>query len=490
VPITAIPRGLRGDEECFRALSGTRTDIDVLLITANPQGARAIGKALAKRRGDSFQVRHMSRLPKDLAWLRAGASDVILLDLALPDLQAISPLSRLLAAAPQLPILVFGGADGDNRARRAVARGAADHLPRSQLDSYSLTRALRSVVGRKATEEALFLETQRAQVTLDAIGDAVLSVDVAGRVLCVNSVAERMTGWTREEAKGQPLEEVFRIVDETTRAPPARNPMLAVERDEAVGLAADSVLLRRDGVHTPIEDSALPIHGAGGDMMGTVIVFRDVGDSPEAKARMSHLAQHDFLTGLPNPVLLNDRITQAIALARRNANQLAVLFMDLDGFKSINDALGHDVGDELLQSVARRLEACVRGSDSVSRRGGDEFVVLLSQIAHAEHAAQSAAKIIAAVAAAHRIGGNERTVTASIGIATYPQDGADAETLLKAADVAMYQAKAGGRNQYRFFGPAMAIGRAGRPLLPPAGVTPWPLGPRPRGRAAGRQGPC
>jgi diguanylate cyclase (GGDEF)-like protein len=180
------------------------------------------------------------------------------------------------------------------------------------------------------------------------------------------------------------------------------------------------------------------------------MVFRDVSASRKVIAKMSHLAQHDFLTDLPNPVLLDDRIAQAIALARRHDKQFAVMFMDLDRFKEINDSLGHDTGDKLLQSVALRLKACVRGSDSVSRKGGDEFVVLLSEIAHAQHAVRSVEKIIAAVTATHLIAGRELRVTASIGISIYPLDGKDAQTLLKAADAAMYQAKAGGRNQYRF----------------------------------------
>jgi diguanylate cyclase (GGDEF)-like protein len=178
------------------------------------------------------------------------------------------------------------------------------------------------------------------------------------------------------------------------------------------------------------------------------MVFHDASQSRAITERMSHLAQHDFLTDLPNPVLLNDRITQAIATARRYGKQLAVLFMDLDHFKRINDSLGHAVGDELLQSVARCLKACVRSSDAVSRKGGDEFVVLLSEITHVDQAARSADKMIAAVAAVRHLAGHELRVTASIGISLFPADGADAETLLKAADAAMYQAKKNGRNRY------------------------------------------
>jgi len=426
-------------------------DTHVLLITADADNARAVGQALAGERDAAFHLECMSTLPADLGWLRHGKTTVVLLDLLLPDVRGIGALDSLLAAAPQIPVLVFGGEGDEVLGRQAVQRGAQDYLPRSHLDGYSLPRALRTAIERKAAEEALFLEKERAQVTLDSIGDAVLSTDAAGHVTYLNSVAESLLGWSRGEASGRPLGEVLRVVDGTTREPSGRNPMkLAMTGDKSVGLAANSVLVRRDGAEIPIEDSAAPIHGRDGAVIGAVMVFHDVSASREVMAKMSHLAQHDFLTDLPNPVLLGDRISQAIALARRHDKQFAVLFMDLDRFKEINDSLGHNAGDKLLQSVARRLTACVRGSDSVCRKGGDEFVVLLSEITHAEHAARSAGKIIAAVTAVHRVAGQELTVTASIGIAIYPRDGENAETLLKAADAAMYQAKAGGRNQYRF----------------------------------------
>jgi diguanylate cyclase (GGDEF)-like protein len=173
--------------------------------------------------------------------------------------------------------------------------------------------------------------------------------------------------------------------------------------------------------------------------------------------QMAHSAEHDFLTGLPNRMLLNDRIGQAIALARRHTRKVAVLFLDLDGFKHINDSLGHPVGDKLLQSVAKRLVACIRGSDSVSRQGGDEFVVLLLDLEHAEDAAVTARRMLEAVALPHSVDHHDLHVTASIGVSVYPDDGLDADTLIKNADTAMYQAKENGRRSFQFFKPAMNV---------------------------------
>ena len=175
------------------------------------------------------------------------------------------------------------------------------------------------------------------------------------------------------------------------------------------------------------------------------------------KVQLDHLAHHDVLTDLPNRILLQDRLSQAIELARRQGRLLAVMFMDLDQFKHINDSLGHAVGDQLLQSVARRLVGCVRHSDTISRQGGDEFVLLLPYIEHAEDAVLSVQKIFAALALPHRIDQHDLHISVSIGISIYPNDGQDAETLIKSADVAMYSAKENGRNNFKFFEQGMNV---------------------------------
>jgi diguanylate cyclase (GGDEF)-like protein len=182
-----------------------------------------------------------------------------------------------------------------------------------------------------------------------------------------------------------------------------------------------------------------------------VIVFHDVSAARAMSLRMSYLAQHDFLTELPNRMLLNDRLTQAMASAHRHNTALAALFVDVDRFKHINDTRGHAVGDRLLKSIAQRLVACVRSSDTVSRYGGDEFVVLLPEVAHSQDAAVSAHKILASQSTPHRIERQELHVTVSVGIGVYPDDGMDAETLLKNADTALLNAKARGRGNYQFF---------------------------------------
>jgi diguanylate cyclase (GGDEF)-like protein/PAS domain S-box-containing protein len=278
-------------------------------------------------------------------------------------------------------------------------------------------------------------------------------------------LAERMTGWSCAEAAGRPLAEVFNIIDGETREA-AQNPVeLAVQQGKTVPLPSNCILIRRDGFESPIADSAAPIHDRGGQITGAVIVFRDVSVERAMSLQLSHMAQYDVLTDLPNRTLLNDRLTQAIASARRHDTGLAVLFVDLDRFKQINDSFGHAMGDALLQSVAHRLLACVRTSDTVSRLGGDEFVILLSELDHVEDAVIAANKVLSALAAPHRVAQHDLDVTVSIGVSTFPFDGQDAETLIKNADTAMYHAKENGRNNYQFFEQGMNDRAVGRQVL-------------------------
>lgn len=303
----------------------------------------------------------------------------------------------------------------------------------------------------RAAEESLFLEKERAQVTLNSIGDAVLTTDVLGNVTYLNLVAEEMTGWSREEALGRPLAEVFKIVDGASRQVALNPAQRAMRENKTVGLTADCVLIRRDGVERAIEDSGAPIHSRNGRIEGAVLVFHDVSESRAMKQKMAHLAQHDFLTDLPNRALLNERLSQAIGLADRHRRQVALMFLDLDNFKYVNDSLGHLIGDQLLQALAERLSACVRGTDTISRQGGDEFVILLTEIEQPQDAVNVAEKLLAALALPQHISGHELHITLSIGISIYPDDGVDAETMMRNADTAMYAAKTGGRNNYQFF---------------------------------------
>jgi diguanylate cyclase (GGDEF)-like protein/PAS domain S-box-containing protein len=427
----------------------------ILLIQDDAPKAKGILQALSNSSDESFQVEWVRCCSEGLASLKGIAA--ILLDLYLPDSQGIETFDRLFRAAPNIPILVLINPKDEKTAKLAVQCGAQDYLFKDRLDAYLLPKAVASMIERAANAEALFDEKERAQVTLNSIGDAVVSTDVLGQVTYLNVIAELLTGWSNAEAAGHPLEDVFRIVDATTRET-TNNPMtLAIREKKTVALPPNCVLIRRDGVEAAIEDSAAPIRDRRGAVTGAVMVFHDVSVARAMTLKMSYLAQHDSLTDLPNRVLLNDRLVEAITLSNRHHRELAVLFVDLDRFKHINDSLGHVVGDRLLQSVARRLRTCVRSSDTISRQGGDEFVILLWEVRHAQDAAAAAEKVLKAVREPHYINQHKLYITGSIGIATFPEDGTDAETLMTKADCAMYHAKERGRDNYQFFKPEMNV---------------------------------
>ncbi|UYV17991.1 EAL domain-containing protein [Halomonas qaidamensis] len=297
----------------------------------------------------------------------------------------------------------------------------------------------------------------RAELTLNSISDAIICSDLQGNVDYMNLAAEQMTGWKLEQAQGRPIDQIMPLIHDNSSAA-CQNPVsLVLKHSVPVSMVPGTMLVRRNGSTVAIEDSAAPIREPDGKISGAVIVFHDVTAALALAINMSYLAHHDALTQLPNRVLLNDRIEHAISLAERRGSSLAVLFLDLDKFKNINDSLGHTVGDSLLQTVAQRLSACVRHSDTVSRSGGDEFVLLLTECRNTQDAALTAHKLLVSVADSYQIGQHNLQVTSSIGISVYPDDALSAQALIKNADTAMYRAKHAGRNNFQFFRQDMNI---------------------------------
>jgi diguanylate cyclase (GGDEF)-like protein/PAS domain S-box-containing protein len=429
----------------------------VLLIEDNPGDARLLHEMFKEQGLYDVELAHVPCMLAAEKYLEEQRVDIVLLDLGLPDAQGLEAIRRVRAAAPHIPLVVLSELDDESMAVQALQEGTQDYLIKRQLEPRELLRALRYAVERKSIEETLFAEKERAQVTLASIGDAVICTDISGNITFLNVVAEKLTGWSLPEVLGQPMAEAFMVINAVSREA-IPNPMQrAMERDQVGHLPLDCILKRRDGFEIHIEDSVAPIHDREGNPTGAVIVFRDVSVPWAMTQQIAHSAAHDFLTGLPNRLLLNDRISQSITLAQRHDHRIAVLFLDLDGFKHINDSLGHPIGDKLLQSIAKRLVDAVRESDTVSRQGGDEFVVLVSEMDQSKYAAIAARRMLRAVAEAHSIDHHDLHITASIGVSVFPEDGLDAETLIKSADTAMYQAKENGRQSYQFFTPAMNV---------------------------------
>src|ERR1700730_10386855 len=435
-----------------------RMSTRVLVVTRNAALIDKLKHSVLNANGDTPTIPYASRLAEATSRLKAPDDiQALILDWDLPGAHGFEALLALMNVAPQLPLVVLGNDRDLAQQMNLVQHGAEDYLLHSRIDAETLLNKVHKSIARKAREGVLFDNKERAQVTLNSIGDAVLSTDRAWRVTFLNPMAEKLLAWTYTEAAGRHLSEVFPVIDATTRELLVPQLEMEIGNGHTIILPPNCVLVRRDAKELSIEDSAAPIRDQNGNISGAVIVFRDVSASRAMSERMAHLAEHDILTSLPNRALLDDRLDQGIALAKRHGRRLAVLFVDLDHFKHINDSLGHLIGDQLLKAVAERITPCIRTSDTVSRQGGDEFIVLLSELVKAEDAGLIAEKIRLAVIAPYSIANHHLHLSASIGVSVYPEDGADSESLIRSADTAMYHAKERGRNNSQFFRKEMNV---------------------------------
>ena len=303
-------------------------------------------------------------------------------------------------------------------------------------------------------ERILELETQlQRQLALtgaltSSVADGLYALDLEGRVTFMNPAAERILGWTAEELRGGLIHEAthFQRADGTP-VPAAACPLHPVLRGGGALRADDDVFTDRNGRIFPVEYTAAPIllHG---QVAGTVLTFHDITERKQAERDLAQLALYDRLTGLPNRTLFTQRLRQELESASQQDQLLGLLFLDLDGFKAVNDAYGHGIGDLLLQVVAERLVGCVRDGDTVARLAGDEFTVILRDIRGAANAVRVAQKMVEAIASPFTFGTRVVGVGVSIGIGIYPGDASELEVLLARADAAMYEAKAAGKNRY------------------------------------------
>jgi diguanylate cyclase (GGDEF)-like protein/PAS domain S-box-containing protein len=430
--------------------------VKILLVEDNGCDALLLRRLFKSIAPDAYEVTHRNCMADAVLHAATQIIDIVLLDLGLPDANGLEAVRLMLAAAPRTPVVVMTGLDDEQLAAQALRAGAQDFLVKGELEPAVVIRALRYAIARKALEDQLFLEQERAQITLNAMGDAVICIDNTGAISFLNRAAQIMTGLVLSPGHCLMSEALGLTGTDGLQVDLGRHADSKTS-DDSTKLTSSACIARSNGKNLPVEYTVSTVRDRAGMAVGSVFVLRDMTETRALAEKLAHMAQHDALTGLPNRLLLADRIKTAIAIAPRHDSNPGLLFLDLDGFKHVNDTLGHGVGDKLLQSVAERLSACVRASDTVSRLGGDEFVVLLAEIAHPEDAAIAAGRMLQAVSAPHLIDQHELHVGTSIGVSLYPSDGSDAETLIKNADTAMYQAKANGRSSYRFYEPGMNL---------------------------------
>lgn len=311
---------------------------------------------------------------------------------------------------------------------------------------------MKDITARREVEERL----RQAAAVFQTTAEGIFLLDREHRIVSVNPAFTVITGYRPDEVLGQDpavLLHVRRHSDQFYRR---------LETNPGGHWQGETYCRHKNGTVFPICENVSVVRDEGGAAGHYVVAFSDISAMRRAEAQLDHLTHHDPLTGLPNRLLFNDRLEQTLARARREEGRCAVLFFDLDGFKVINDTLGHSSGDLLLQTIAARLKRGLRSNDTAARLGGDEFVVLLDHVAKSEDAARIAGKLLEALALPVELGAEPVGVSASAGISVYPDNGRSRDALLKAADTAMYSAKAQGRNRYCFYTEDLAARAAER----------------------------
>jgi diguanylate cyclase (GGDEF)-like protein/PAS domain S-box-containing protein len=308
------------------------------------------------------------------------------------------------------------------------------------------------ITERKQAETRVFEEKERAQVTLQSIGDGVITTDADGCVDYINPVAQDLTGWDLRKAQGQPIDSLMTLINEHTRAT-VENPVTrCLKEGRVITLAEGSVLINRSGTEVPIQDSAAPIRDRIGNIIGSVMVFHDVSKESRLFRKLSYQASHDTLTGLINRREFENRLVAALDDAHDHPDRThALLYLDLDQFKVVNDTFGHTAGDELLRQIAEVVQANIRSTDIVSRLGGDEFGILLERCS--EGRAMEVAEAIRGAVEAHRFNWQDAFTSArcSIGVVIVSNESPDVASVMSSADVACYSAKDMGRNQIHLY---------------------------------------
>ena len=445
---------------------------NILIVDDLPDNLRLLRDALSEQ---GYKVRSATTGIMALRAARSPATDLILLDIKLPDLDGYEVCRKLKSddCTADIPVIFLSALNETFNKVQGLAVGGVDYIAkpfqieellarvethltiqrlRISLKEQNL-RLIKEIEEHHRLKNLLFAEKELAQVTLKSIGDAVITTDAQANIAYFNPVAERLTGWNVEEAKGKSLAEVFVIINETTRKP-AINPITqALLEGNVIGLANHTILITREGKEYAIEDSAAPIRDRQGQIIGAVIVFHDVTTSRYLAKQLSWEASHDALTTLINRRKFEQILVEAIASVQNSHQQHAICYLDLDQFKVINDTVGHIAGDELLRQITTLLQTAIRANDTLARLGGDEFGLLLTQcpIAQAANIAESIRDLVYKF----RFVWHNKTfrIGVSIGVVAIDQTSQNLIQVMGEADAACYAAKAKGRNCVHVYTP-------------------------------------
>lgn len=409
----------------------------VLLIEDEPGDVALIRLYLQEKNADAFSLDVVDSLAEAMYSLDQSLSlpDVILLDLNLPDSEGMVTLMRLREKSMDIPIVILTGMDDTRWIQQALKSGAQDYLVKGA-DGQALRKALRYAIVRHERDQTARL----SEAVFNITDTGIMMLDRQFLIRQYNPAFLRLTGMHESKALGQtphslPCEfQALRSWD------------LLLQELQEKGACADELSCRKPGsLDRILAMRAHAVYTSDGYISGYVMVFEDITERKKAQEALAYQATHDGLTGLPNRTLFYDRLNQALAAAERYGTAFALMYIDLDAFKPVNDTLGHAAGDQVLVEVARRIQSAVRQSDTVARLSGDEFAVIASHCDDAEKAIAIAEKIQQALELPINLSQGTAHISASIGISRCPEDAHEAHYLVKAADEAMYQAKRQGK---------------------------------------------
>lgn len=422
-----------------------------ILLVEDNQADAALIRAMVGQVAGVAETIHVRSLAEAIKYLHDDcAFDLVLLDLGLPDSQGLETLIQLLGDEQcGVPVVVLTGLDDEENALAAIRNGAQDYLVKGRIDAQLLARTISYARERHQLRAALERSMARMRLAasvMDATLEGIFVTDRNFRIIEINPAFSDITGLTLAEIKDEsPVilgaglyeEERYREIEETVQG-----------GDFWQGEVWNR---RKSGEVYAAWLNVSSIADGDGHDGGYVGIFTDITQRKLVEEHLKKMAHYDVLTGLPNRALFLDRLAQALLRARREGGRVAVMFLDLDYFKPINDSMGHDAGDEILREMGERLRRCVRESDTVARLGGDEFTIIMNRIEHENDAVRIAEKILDGMKQPFYPKNVECRVGVSIGISIYPEHGQDQETLMKKADCAMYLAKEEEGNSYRLY---------------------------------------
>lgn len=406
---------------------------------------------LGEVKGARYELEWANAFDKALEFIGAKEYDVYLFDYRLGAHTGLELLREVVARGRRAPIIILTGQDDHEIDLEAIKSGASDYLIKNDLKSSVLERAIRYALERRKMEDELFQEKEQAIVALESIGDSVIITDVNGNITRLNRVAEKITGWSIQEAQGLPFLDTIKLLNEDTRRP-LDNPILSVLNQKTIiNFPSQTIIISRDNHEYAVEGTASPIHNRENQIIGIIIVIHDVTSAREMSKKMAYQASHDSLTGLFNRSLFEESLQKSLDNTTNQKAEHVLLYLDLDRFKIVNDTCGHFAGDQLLKQVASVMKQTIRHLDIIARLGGDEFGIILTNCPFSK-ANDVGEKICRAIRDLHFTWKDkEFSIEVSIGAVSINADSDSVAHLLSIADQSCYLAKEKGGNRVHLY---------------------------------------